>query len=389
MLGELKRGYKVGMKRGILVFLMIWCTILIYPFQSEAIGAEVSGTFDEVTSPSRQHYVIDRSELFYPLQSWVTIRGTVNMDNLVHDGTILEIGLFDKWLDDPVIRTIPGWPPMYDSAVAVFMKGAATYSDREIWIPGTGPEWITGLTGNVNFLLTIGVGNETMSLTIGKETRTHFWGLRSDWAIAPSQPPELEQGGYLIAQQYVGTESSTGYSTFYATTVNDPPLDGTTGTQLTITGSGFGSIKGKVLIGGKATKILTWDSSTITCEIKKNLPIGSYDIVVKPKEPKGAAPISIDTPFIMMAPEIVSVDPDRGMSGKNFVVLSGMNLGSKKGKVYLGTKKCKVLTWEMNRATGESTVLFLVPKNMYPGVYDVTVINKVGSATVPYGFTIL
>jgi hypothetical protein len=72
---------------------------------------------------------------------------------------------------------------------------------------------------------------------------------------------------------------------------------GTIGTQITITDSGFGSKKGKVLIGGFATKIAKdgWGETRITCEIKKPLPPGPYDIIVKPKEPKDAAPITYDT----------------------------------------------------------------------------------------------
>jgi 2',3'-cyclic-nucleotide 2'-phosphodiesterase (5'-nucleotidase family) len=162
---------------------------------------------------------------------------------------------------------------------------------------------------------------------------------------------------------------------------------GTLGTQIMLTGPGFGNKKGKVLIGGIAAKIISWDDSSILCEIKKVLPTGPYDIVVIPKEPKGADPITMRVPFTMTAPEILFVDPNSGVSGDERVI-SGNNFGSKKGKVFLGNKSCKVLSWTMDAATGESDITFIVPKKMASGTYDVTVTGKAGSATLVGGFTI-
>ena len=62
-------------------------------------------------------------------------------------------------------------------------------------------------------------------------------------------------------------------------------------------------------------------------------------------------------------------------------MLSGNYFSSKKGKVYLGDKKCKLLTWEMNANTGESTASFVVPCQMPSGTYNVKVTNKVGSGS--------
>jgi 2',3'-cyclic-nucleotide 2'-phosphodiesterase (5'-nucleotidase family) len=166
-----------------------------------------------------------------------------------------------------------------------------------------------------------------------------------------------------------------------------PGPEGTLGTQITLTGPGFGNKKGKVLVGGIAAKIISWDDSTIICEIKKVLPFGPYDIVVIPKEPKGAAPFAMSVPFTMAPPEILPLDPNSGVSGDERVI-SGNNFGSKKGKVYLGEKSCKVLSWSMDAASGESWVTFVVPKKMASGIYDITVTGKVGSATLVGGFTI-
>jgi hypothetical protein len=163
------------------------------------------------------------------------------------------------------------------------------------------------------------------------------------------------------------------------------PLEGTIGTQITVTGSDFGTTKGKVLIGGVPIKITkgAWTPDSITGLISKPSPPGiPYDVVLQPKEPKGVAPINLPGAFTMMAPDITSVVPDSGAEGA-IIEISGNFFSTKKGKVYLGEKKCKVLSWGMDKVT------FVVPKKMTPGPYDLTVTNKLGTDTETNGFAII
>lgn len=166
---------------------------------------------------------------------------------------------------------------------------------------------------------------------------------------------------------------------------------GTIGTELNVTGKGFGAKKGKVLIGGIAAKIAKdgWTPTSIICQVKKPLSTGPYDLEVIPKDPKGAAPIPMAGAFTIMAPQIVTVDPVSGSPGVP-IVLSGNYFGSKKGKVYLedpGTgmkKNCKITYWYMDPTTGESKVNFIVPKpkGYLSGVstpYTLNIANKVGT----------
>jgi hypothetical protein len=91
--------------------------------------------------------------------------------------------------------------------------------------------------------------------------------------------------------------------------------------------------------------------------------------------------------FTIMAPEIVSVIPNSGQAEAE-IEISGRYFGSKKPKVYLGTQKCKVISWTMNSLTGASQASFMVPKKLTSGIYDITVTNKVGSDTLAKWFTI-
>jgi hypothetical protein len=204
--------------------------------------------------------------------------------------------------------------------------------------------------------------------------------------------PDLSDGVtyYFAVIAYDTSNLESAYSDEVRWSENAPPSpspSGTIGTQITITDYSFGSKKGKVLVGNATTRIIDWTDSSTTFEVRKTLTPGSYDLVVQPEEPKGTAPIIYPGTFTMMAPKIVSIDPDSGIS-EDTVVLSGNFFGSKKGKVYLGAHKCKVLTWAMDAVTGTSQLRFVVPKKMSPGTYDITVTNRVGSFTLPNGFTI-
>ena len=80
------------------------------------------------------------------------------------------------------------------------------------------------------------------------------------------------------------------------------PSEGTIGTEITITGSGFGDNKGKVLIGGVAAKVTSWTDTRITATVKKvPLPVGPLDVPITTKT-KEIIPLPDD--FTVRDPEL-------------------------------------------------------------------------------------
>jgi hypothetical protein len=161
------------------------------------------------------------------------------------------------------------------------------------------------------------------------------------------------------------------------------PSEGTTGTELTITGAGFGTNKGKVLIGSTPLTIIDWAYGLIHCRLTKTLAPGVYDVTIEPGGPKGIPSITKKDAFAVISPEIYSIDPTEG-SAYDQVTIRGKLFGPKKGKVYLVydkdgiimRKSCKVVKWFMESISNESEIIFVVPK-MLPQVCDV-VINPAG-----------
>ena len=163
---------------------------------------------------------------------------------------------------------------------------------------------------------------------------------------------------------------------------------GTIGTQFTITDSGFGTKKGKVLIGNLKQKVEAWSDTSITMILNKYKDLATdtpLDVSIQPKEPKGTPPINPGA-FTLRKPEI---DPINTGSGKarDPITINGMWFGTKKGKVYLGQEKCKVKSWTMNPTTGVSTLVFEVSSKIGAGTYGLEVENKIGRS-VSFGFEV-
>jgi hypothetical protein len=168
------------------------------------------------------------------------------------------------------------------------------------------------------------------------------------------------------------------------------PSEGTIGTEITIIGSGFGTQKGKVLIGGVAAKIAKdgWADDRIIALLTKVPPAGGpYNITITPQK---AASITLSNAFTVKYPGIDSLDFYHGAIGDP-IIITGNFFSTKKGKVYLGDqvsgkkKNCKVTSWGMDSIT------FVVPKTSksFPaGTYFLDVVNKIGVAEASSGFTI-
>ena len=66
------------------------------------------------------------------------------------------------------------------------------------------------------------------------------------------------------------------------------------------------------------------------------------------------------------------------------MTIQGSFFGTKKGKVTLGGKSCKVLSWTMDATTGEGEIDFVVPKHLTPGANELKVTNAVGADTTNF-----
>jgi|WetSurMetagenome_2_1015567.scaffolds.fasta_scaffold22406_3 hypothetical protein len=220
-----------------------------------------------------------------------------------------------------------------------------------------------------------------------------------DAATIVQQPAAAN--GYTLIVDFDDSVSGGAYWYELSLAYIAPPelsaAEGAIGTELTITGSGFGTKKGKVLIGGIAAKIAKdgWLENQITCTMNKlPLPVDvAHDVTVVVNK----APIASNDTFTTKNAVLDDLLDSSGTSPDEITVI-GMFFGRKKGKVYLydpvsGKKKnCKVTYWDMVPSTGVSELRFIVPKvstSFTEGAYQLKVDNKIGTATASKEFTLL
>jgi len=172
------------------------------------------------------------------------------------------------------------------------------------------------------------------------------------------------------------------YVSVYELFLRANPAQGTIGTEMTVFGSGFGTGKGKAFVGEAPLKVLEWKDDSIRSLLTKAIPPDIYNVTIQPRA-KGSTPITIDHGFTVKRPEIGSLDPPGGSAGDQ-ITIHGFFFGTKKGKVTLGGKNCKVLSWTMDKTTGESSIRMVVPKGLSPGANELKVTNGVGTGTASF-----
>ena len=90
------------------------------------------------------------------------------------------------------------------------------------------------------------------------------------------------------------------------------PTEGTLGTEVVLTGSGFDARKGKVVLGGAFARIAQdgWTDTTISFTVKKALPAGPHDVTIYPQPYGATPPILLASAFTVMDPELANYVSD-------------------------------------------------------------------------------
>lgn len=193
----------------------------------------------------------------------------------------------------------------------------------------------------------------------------------------------LRVAGALLAGSLFCAASAQGIDTVTSNVDadgGDGIVSSAVGGVLTIDGLGFGTAKPKVFLLDEATgkkyvlKVTAFADDQITAEIKKAV-LGELQLNV---QPKGADPFTFDSVVIErpdvgdLLAEDFQTPIDEASPGLAFYI-SGDYFGTKKGKLFVGGKKAKVLTWAM---TG---ILVEMPKKLANGLWDILLDNKVGT----------
>ncbi len=211
---------------------------------------------------------------------------------------------------------------------------------------------------------------------------TASWGLRADYVLPSDFGLRIVDGGVYwpvttdVNYHLVDNDASSDHRLVWmdldltAVDVIITPEEGGQGTQLLIEGSGFGERVGRVTIGGRHCRILSWSDTCITCEIGFSFPEGLYDVIITPRG-FSSEPIVVEDGFTIIENPFAKfqITPEAGGRGTE-VTITGENFGSLTGRVVVGGRHCRILSWS------DTVIRFRIGFSLPAGVYDITIMPR-------------
>jgi hypothetical protein len=177
--------------------------------------------------------------------------------------------------------------------------------------------------------------------------------------------------GFASAQSITAVTSSNDGDS------ENPPVQASVGSVLTITGMGFGTAKPKVfLTDGEnkkyALKVTEFDDTHIVAEVKKAV-AGDLTLNVQPKGLDAlTSPVTIQPPSIHDFLDAAMQDTITSAGVNTAFVITGEYFGTKKGKIKIGGKAAKVLEW------ADDMIHVVMPKALANGEWTILLDNKTG-----------
>ncbi len=199
----------------------------------------------------------------------------------------------------------------------------------------------------------------------------------SDTQIAATVSPGATSGTVQVQQGGVWSNSMP-FTVSAAAISSAAPASGLPGTQVTITGSGFGSGQGsgQVWLGTALAAVQSWSDTQVVATVGPGAATGSAQILQN-------GVMSNAIPFTVNLPHITGVSPASGAFGTT-VTITGSGFGSIQGSgaVWLGSTNGVVQSWSDNQ------VMAAVAFNALTGIVRVqqnSVWSNALAFTVPGG----
>ena len=194
----------------------------------------------------------------------------------------------------------------------------------------------------------------------------------SDTQIAATVSPSATSGTAQIQQG--GTWSnSVSFSVTTATITNAVPASGLPGTQVTVTGSGFGSSQGtgQIWLGTAIAVVQTWSDTQVVATVGAGAASGNAQILQ-------SGVMSNAIPFSVGLPHTTVVSPPSGSPGTT-VTITGSGFGSLQGSgtVWLGSQAATATSWS------DTQVVAVVASGALTGIGRVQQ-NGVWSNALPF-----
>lgn len=248
----------------------VWCLLVLFSSVASAspsiTGFLVDGVASNIGPPGASLTILGSGFAASQGFSTATLNGTPVAGNGVRA---------TSWSDTSIVVTIPTTA----TSGPVIVKVSGVSSNAMNFSIGALISSISATTAPVGSTITItgaGFGTSVGTVTFGGATAT-----TTSWTAASiqAQVPNAATAGSIIVS--VGGQASNG-AAFTPTPVitGISPGSGVSGTTVTITGTGFGSVAASVAFNSIQAIVKTWGINSITARVPQNGTLGANNVVV-------------------------------------------------------------------------------------------------------------
>ncbi|HEY6251648.1 MAG TPA: IPT/TIG domain-containing protein, partial [Candidatus Angelobacter sp.] len=275
------------------------------------------------------------------------------------------------WTDSQIVATVPS--TAISGAVKVVNGGTASNTNFSFTVDNVVVTGITPSSGVAGAQIQISgsgfgatQGSSTLTLN-GYSATVSAWSNTQITASVPTYattgPVKVTVGGVASNQDIVFTVPSpviTGLS----------PSSGPAGTQVTVSGSGFGASQNSGTItfyNAQTATVSSWSDNQIVASVPPNATSGYVRVVI------GSVASNTNLNFTVPTPQVNSISPVSGVVGTQ-VTVSGTHFGTGAGSVYFnGGSTSSFVSWN------DTQIVVNVPAASSSG--GVTVYSHIGQAS--------
>lgn len=312
------------------------------------------------------------------------------------DGSSKDLTSYASWStsNSAVVTFLTNWPvtdpmPVVPAGVgtaniSATFDGISSSTAVTVTMPlAPAPPMVTGVSptgGEVGTQVTIsgsGFGTSQGSGTAWLGTTLASVMSWSDSQVVATVAPGSSSGVAQIQQG--GPSNSVPFTVNTASVTGISPTSGLPGTQVTFSGSGFGSVQGsgQVWLGTLPAVVDSWSDGQVVATVATGTASGSAQIL------QGGV-MSNAVPFTINLPHISGITPNSGTAG-TMITVSGNGFGATQGSgtVWIGSTSGVVTGWS------DSQIVASVASNAVSGIVKVEqsgIWSNATTFTVPVSF---
>jgi RHS repeat-associated protein len=325
-----------------------------------AKSGAVNVTVGTVSSNSNVFYTVPPPQIssISPSSGVVGTQVTINGSGFqaVKGGGTVYFGLYSysapvvSWSDTQLVVTVPSGATS-GPVMMTANNGNSSNQDLVFTMPNPAIATVSPVGGPVGTQVTVsgsGFGATQGSLTFSGTAATSIssW---SDSQVVAAIPSGATTGAVKVVNGGVNSNTNVSFTVANMTVDSVSPHGGPTGTQVTISGVGFGATQGTLSFNGTAaTTISSWSDSQIVATVPSGATTGAVKVV------NGSVSSNTNVVFTLTTVVVNGVSPASGPGGSQ-VEITGSGFGTTQGTVMLlSGYSFTVVSWTNTQITANA-----------------------------------